>query len=78
MPEVLGEVLASAAAEELARRPASDRWSVAENLDHLFDIECAIRERCLRVVEEEDAVLELYDPHAERRLVHSGREGRPT
>ena len=48
--------------EELLRwKPAPERWSIAEVLGHLADIEMVYADRTRRIVTEESPTLEKYD-----------------
>ncbi|HKN76331.1 MAG TPA: DinB family protein [Candidatus Acidoferrum sp.] len=49
--------------EELLRwKPAPDRWSIAEVLGHLADIEMVYADRTRRIVTEDTPVLQKFDP----------------
>src|SRR5579864_756166 len=49
--------------EDLMRwKPSAERWSIAEVLGHLADIEMVYADRTRRIVTEEDPRLQKYDP----------------
>jgi hypothetical protein len=43
-------------------KPAADRWSIAEVLGHLADLEMVYADRTRRIVTEETPALQKYDP----------------
>lgn len=78
-PEILDRLLAAAAEDEMQWKPAPDRWSIAEVLAHLNDVESKIyRTRLQQFLDEEDLPLLIaYDQeaaYAEGR--YSGKLGR--
>lgn len=49
--------------EELLRwKPAAERWSIAEVLGHLADLEGVYADRTRRIVTEDNPTLQKYDP----------------
>jgi hypothetical protein len=65
-PEILQKLLQAAGEEEMQWKPAPDRWSIAEVLGHLNDVEREIyRTRLQKFLDEEDLpLLEAYDQEA--------------
>ena len=64
-PEILRGLLASVTEEQAAWKPAPDRWSIAEVLEHLAHVEGhCFRLRAERMVKEENPVLDVYDEKA--------------
>ena len=64
-PEILRGLLASVTEEQTAWKPAPDRWSIAEILEHMSHVEGhGFRSRVERIVKEENPVLEVYDQEA--------------
>lgn len=64
-PEIVGSLLAPATPCELAWKPPRGRWSIEEVLGHLVQVEGVLRRQSRRVVDEDDPILETYDPEAE-------------
>jgi hypothetical protein len=73
MPMTLRLLLAAPTPEELAWKPSADRWSVSDTLAHLVDVELSFQQRCRQVVEEDNAVLNLYQPPRARRVAPGSR-----
>jgi hypothetical protein len=64
-PEILRGLLASVTEEQTAWKPAPDRWSIAEVLEHLSHVEGhGFRLRVERMVKEDNPELEVYDQEA--------------
>jgi DinB superfamily len=64
-PEILRGLLASVTEEQTAWKPAPDRWSIAEVLEHLSHVEGhAFRLKVEKMVNEDDPALEVYDTGA--------------
>ena len=74
--EILRGLLASVTEEQTAWKPAPDRWSIAEVLEHMSHVEGhGFRLRAERMVKEENPVLEVYDQDAlAAEGQYSGRE----
>jgi hypothetical protein len=61
-PEILRGLLASVTEEQTLWKPAADRWSIAEVLEHMSHTEGhGFRIRAERMVKEDNPVLEVYD-----------------
>jgi hypothetical protein len=61
-PEILRGLLASVTEEQTSWKPAPDRWSIAEILEHMSHVEGhGFRARAERMVNEDNPVLEVYD-----------------
>lgn len=78
-PEILAKMLETATADQMAWKPADDRWSISEVLGHLHHVEQEIYIRRIRqFLEDEDApLLQSYDQnacYAEGKYAGSGRE----
>ena len=63
-PIIIEKILMDAPPGALEWKPATDRWSVAEVLGHLADVEIVVRERLRRMVEEESPAIAAYDQNA--------------
>jgi hypothetical protein len=64
-PEILRGLLTSVTEEQTAWKPAPDRWSIAEVLEHMSHVEGhGFRLRAERIVKEEVPALEVYDQEA--------------
>jgi hypothetical protein len=65
-PEVLEKLLQAASEEEMQWKPSPERWSIAEVLGHLNDVEREIyRRRLQKFLDEEDLpLLVAYDQNA--------------
>jgi hypothetical protein len=64
-PEILRGLLTSVTAEQTVWKPAPDRWSIAEVLEHLAHVEAHVfRLRVERMVKEDIPELEVYDQDA--------------
>jgi len=76
-PRLLRSLLARTTTRELTWKPARDRWSVAEILAHLSDVESAFRGRSRQIIEETHPLLDPYDAlEAFGRGSYSGGQGR--
>jgi hypothetical protein len=64
-PKILETLLAEVSEDTLAWKPAADRWSIAEVLAHLLEIERVYSKRAERLLGEDSPVLESYDPASE-------------
>ena len=75
-PEILRGLLASVTEEQTVWKPAPDRWSIAEVLEHLSHVEGhGFRLRAERMVKEENPLLEIYDQESlSASGQYSGRE----
>lgn len=60
-PKLLETLLAGVSDETMAWKPAPDRWSIAEVLAHLGEIEKIYNRRAERIVGEESPLIEKYD-----------------
>ena len=74
-PILLETMLRDVPDDLLQWKPAADRWSIAEVLGHLGDIEMVYADRTRRMVTEEEPKLEKYDGAA---TVVSGADVRST
>ncbi len=64
-PEILRALLAGIAAEQAQWKPAPDRFSLAEVLEHLSHVEShAYRSRVEKMVDGENPAIEEYDQNA--------------
>jgi hypothetical protein len=64
-PRILEHLVSLATPEKLLYKPAPDRWSICEVLNHLTDVEqLAVAHRAKRVFEEELPLFVDYDPAA--------------
>jgi hypothetical protein len=75
-PEILRLLMATLTEEQTLRKPAPDRWSVAENLEHLSHVEGHYFKAALDVLLcGDDALIEPYDQNAyAAEGTYSGRE----
>lgn len=65
-PGILQAMLAALTAEQLIWKPSADRWSIAEVLAHLEDVELrVIGLRARRIATEDVPLLKSYDQNAE-------------
>lgn len=63
-PEILRLLMEGLSEEDTQWKPAPDRFSIAETLEHLSHLEGhCFRDRIQRMVEEENPPLERYDPN---------------
>jgi DinB superfamily len=70
-PDLLASLVALATPEDLLWKPAPDRWSVAEVLTHLVDVETlSLGLRARRILDEEHPRLVDYDQGARDRDGH--------
>jgi hypothetical protein len=64
-PEILRGLLASVTEEQTLWKPAPDRWSIAEVLEHMSHVEGhGFRVRAEKMVKEDNPELEVYDQEA--------------
>lgn len=61
-PKILETLLGEVSEDTLAWKPAVDRWSIAEVLAHLLEIERVYSQRAERFLGEDSPVLENFDP----------------
>lgn len=75
-PEILRLVMASLTEEQTMQRPAPDRWSVAEVLEHLSHVEAHYFRAALDILLcGDDALIQPYDQTAYAAAgTYSGRE----
>jgi hypothetical protein len=75
-PEILRLLMEGLSEEEARWKPAPDRWSIAEVLEHLSHVEGhCFRSRVERIMTEDLPALETYDQNALSALgQYSGRE----
>lgn len=65
-PIIIEKLVSLATEDQLAWKPAMDRWSISEVLAHLADVEvAAFRERVRMMVEQDTPKLEAYDQNAQ-------------
>jgi hypothetical protein len=61
-PEILRGLLVSVTEEQTIWKPAPDRWSIAEVLEHMSHVEGhGFRLRAEKMITEENPLLEIYD-----------------
>ena len=72
-PKVLETLLEGVEEETLTWKPAPGRWSIAEVLSHLADLEAVYSKRAERILGETAPALEKYDPD---RAVAPGEHSR--
>lgn len=63
-PKALGRVVAGASTEQLGKRPAPDKWSVAEILAHLADSEIVVSWRVRSILGAPGTPLQAFDQDA--------------
>lgn len=63
-PIIIEKILIDVPESTLTWKPSSERWSVAEVLAHLGDVENMFRERVRKMVAEDNPKLEVYDEKA--------------
>jgi hypothetical protein len=75
-PEIIRLLMEGLAPEDAAWKPAPDRWSIAEVLEHLSHIEGhCFRARLERMLSEDDPELPVYDQEAFNAAAqYSGRD----
>jgi hypothetical protein len=61
-PKLIETLLAGASEVAVSWKPAPDRWSIAEVLAHLSEVEAVFGGRVQRIVGEECPALENFDP----------------
>jgi len=67
-PIIIEKIIWAASEEQLHWKPAMDRWSIAEVLAHLADVEVVgFRERIQQMLEEKNPKLKAYDQEAAYR-----------
>ncbi|HEV2298407.1 MAG TPA: DinB family protein [Candidatus Acidoferrales bacterium] len=65
-PIIIEKLVSLATEDQLAWKPAMDRWSISEVLAHLADAEvAAFRERIRMMMEQDTPKLEAYDQNAQ-------------
>lgn len=77
-PSIIRAMLAPLTDEQIAWKPSSERWSIAEVLAHLEDVELHVLGlRARRIATEDNPLLENYDQNEESaKGTYSGRDGR--
>lgn len=77
-PTILESILELATAEQLSWKPSAERWSIAEVLAHLVDVEVRnLRYRARKITEEDNPTFPSYDQMEEyARGTYSGKDGR--
>ncbi len=60
-PKKLASLVKGKAKKQLARRPAPDKWSIAEIMAHLADAEVAIAWRLRQILANNAAPIQAYD-----------------
>jgi hypothetical protein len=63
-PIIIEKILIDVPESTLTWKPSSERWSVAEVLAHLADVENMFRERARKMVAEDNPKVEMYDEKA--------------
>lgn len=69
----LASLIKGKSKKQLARRPAPDKWSIAEILAHLADAELAVGWRLRQVLSNNAIPLEAYDQDLWARTFNYGR-----
>lgn len=69
LPERLSALVDAAPERRLSERPAEDRWSVKEQLEHLIDVDRLMAQRIDAILTETGPVIANRDDEAENRKV---------
>jgi hypothetical protein len=77
-PAIFESMLKLATAAQFSWRPSAERWSIAEVLAHLVDVEVRnLRCRVRKIAEEDNPTFPSYDQMEESaKGTYSGRDGR--